>query len=167
MASSPSRSCTTTPAASSNDCRREVTEPSGVTFVSPPGLSRDAPYAYAAVAPPGRLVFSAGACPVDGDGVVVERHDLEAQARRCLSNLFETLHAAGASKQGVIKTTVYVATSSRQDLVRVWAVVSAAFEPSHPPSTVVGVAVLGYPDQLVEIEAVALAPWPSEPAPSR
>jgi hypothetical protein len=35
---------------------------------------------------------------------------------------------------------------------------AAAFADHNVPSTVVGVTVLGYPDQLVEIEAVAIAP---------
>ena len=33
-----------------------------------------------------------------------------------------------------------------------------AFGEHDAPSTLLGVAVLGYPDQLVEIEAVAVAP---------
>ena len=103
---------------------------------------------------------------MDPDGIVVEAGDLEAQARRTVANLLEALAAAGASAGDVLKTTVYVVTSSQEDLVRVWAVVKSAFEPFDPPSTLLGVAVLGYTDQLVEIEAVALAPAPSEPAPS-
>jgi len=137
-----------------------------IEFVRPAGLYRDAPYAYATVAPKGRLVFSAGACPLDPDGVVVGTGDLEAQARQALANLFEALDASGASAADVLKSTVYVVTSSRDDLVRVWAVVQAAFAPLDPPSTLLGVAVLGYTNQLVEIEAVALAPPPSESAPS-
>ena len=38
-------------------------------------------------------------------------------------------------------------------LVRVWNVVSARL--GRAPSTLLGVSFLGYPDQLVEIEAVA------------
>jgi enamine deaminase RidA (YjgF/YER057c/UK114 family) len=141
-------------------------EHGGVESVKPEILYPNAPYAYAAVAPPGRLVFTAGACPLGRDGVVVGAGDPERQARVAVANLFETLNAAGAGAGDVLKTTVYVASSSQDDLVRVWTVVKAAFEPSEPPSTLVGVAVLGYRDQLVEIEAVALAPLPSEPAPS-
>jgi enamine deaminase RidA (YjgF/YER057c/UK114 family) len=137
-----------------------------IEFVRPAGLYRDAPYACAAVAPAGRLVFSAGACPLDDAGVVVGPGDLEAQARQTVANLFAALEAAGASPGAVLKTTVYVVSSSQEDLVRVWAVVKSAFEPSDPPSTLLGVAALGYTGQLVEIEAVALAPVPSEPAPS-
>jgi enamine deaminase RidA (YjgF/YER057c/UK114 family) len=141
-------------------------EQRGVEFVRPDALFPGAPYAYAAVAPPGRLVFTAGACPLGPDGVVVGAGDVDVQARVAVANLFEALAAAGAGADDVLKTTVYVASSSQDDLVRVWVLVKAAFAPSDPPSTLLGVAVLGYRDQLVEIEAVALAPPPSEPAPS-
>ncbi|HEX5288539.1 MAG TPA: RidA family protein, partial [Streptosporangiaceae bacterium] len=43
------------------------------------------------------------------------------------------------------------------DLVAAWDVVSAAFGEHDAPSTLLGVTVLGYPGQLVEIEAVAVA----------
>ena len=36
-----------------------------------------------------------------------------------------------------------------------WDVIRAAFGDHDAPSTLLGVSVLGYPDQLVEIEAVA------------
>jgi enamine deaminase RidA (YjgF/YER057c/UK114 family) len=53
---------------------------------------------------------------------------------------------------------VFVASAERADLVAAWDVVSAAFGEHDAPSTLLGVAVLGYPSQLVEIEAVAVAP---------
>ena len=153
-----------------------MTDGPRIEFLRPTALYRDAPYAYAAVAPPGRLVFTAGACPLGPDGVVVGGVDLEAQARQTVANLFATLAAAGVSAGDVLKTTVFVVTSSQDDLVAVWAVVKAAFEPFDPPSTLLGVTVLGYTGQLVEIEAVALTPTqtqtqtqtqtPSESAPS-
>jgi hypothetical protein len=81
----------------------------GVDYVRPSDLSLPMPDMPMRRWHPGRLVFTAGACPL---------------------------------------------------------VVKAAFEPFDPPSTLLGVAILGYPDPLVEIEAVALAPPPSEPASS-
>lgn len=125
-------------------------------FIRPQALYRDAPYEYAAIAPEARLVFTAGACPLDEAGRVVARGDFEAQAQRTLDNLFAALAAAGSSPTQVLKTTVYVVAGEHADLVRVWRVVEEAFAPARPPSTLLGVAVLGYPDQLVEIEAVAL-----------
>ncbi|HEY7325859.1 MAG TPA: RidA family protein [Streptosporangiaceae bacterium] len=116
-----------------------------------------APYAYASVAPAGGLVFTAGACPIDEAGVVTDGGDYAAQARRVVANLEAALAAAGASLAEVLKTTVYVASADQRDLVAVWEVVHAALAPHDPPSTLLGVCVLGYPGQLVEIEAVALA----------
>jgi len=118
-------------------------------------LYQGAPYAYASLAPPGSLVFTAGACPIDENGVVSEAGDHAAQAARAMANLITALAAAGASLADVLKTTVYVASSERRDLVAVWNVVHAAFGDHDAPSTLLGVAVLGYSGQLVEIEAVA------------
>jgi enamine deaminase RidA (YjgF/YER057c/UK114 family) len=57
-----------------------------------------------------------------------------------------------------VKTTIFVASGDRDDLVAAWNVISAAFGDQHPPSTLLGVAALGYEGQLVEVEAVAVAP---------
>jgi enamine deaminase RidA (YjgF/YER057c/UK114 family) len=127
------------------------------TFVSPSSLFGRAPYEYAAVAPAGRLVFTAGACPLDASGVVVAPGDHAAQARQALANLRLALEAAESSFDRVLKTTVYVVAEERAELVRTWQIVEEAFVPARPPSTLLGVALLGYPQQLVEIEAVALA----------
>ena len=126
-------------------------------FVSPPTLHAGAPYEYASLAPPGaRLVFAAGACPLNDAGEVVGPGDYELQAGAALDHLTVALEAAGSSLEQELKTTVNVASSDRAQLVRVWRVVEESFAPARPPSTLLGVAVLGYPGQLVEIEAVAL-----------
>ncbi len=65
------------------------------------------------------------------------------------------LEAAGAGIEDVISTRVLVASSNRSDLVAAWEVVHGAFGDHDVPSTLFGVTVLGYDDQLVEIEAVA------------
>jgi enamine deaminase RidA (YjgF/YER057c/UK114 family) len=127
-------------------------------FISPAGLYPGAPYEYAAVSPEGaRLVFAAGACPLNAAGEVVAPGDYAEQARIAISNLSVALEAAGSGLDGVVKSTVYVASADRSQLVRVWRVVEEAFAPARPPSSLLGVAALGYEGQLVEIEAVALA----------
>jgi len=55
----------------------------------------------------------------------------------------------------VISTRVLVASNRQRDLVTAWDVVRDAFAAHDVPSTLLGVTVLGYDDQLVEIEAVA------------
>jgi len=72
-----------------------------------------------------------------------------------MANLTEALAAAGAQLTDVVRTTVYVATQRREDLVTAWEVVRHWFGDHDAPSTLLGVSVLGYPGQLVEVEAVA------------
>jgi len=112
------------------------------------------PYEYAATA--AGLVFTAGACPLDADGVVVEG-GLEAQTNAAMDNLFAALEREGSSPDRIVKSTIYVATDEREELVRAWELVEARLVPSRPPSTLVGVSILGWPGQLFEIEVVARA----------
>jgi enamine deaminase RidA (YjgF/YER057c/UK114 family) len=127
-----------------------------IQLIRSPLLTDQAPYAYAAVtAAAQKLIFTAGACPLDADGRTVAAGDVTAQAEQVMANLRTALEAAGATLTDVLKTTVYVATTNRADLGAAWQVVSRHFGPHDAPSTLVGVAVLGYPDQLVEVEAVA------------
>lgn len=131
---------------------------SRVRLVRSADLAPTAPYAYAAVAAEGALVFTAGACPLDDSGDVVHVGDVTGQAGQVMANLVTALAAAGCTLADVARSTVYVASSDRADLVAAWDVVRAAFGDHDAPSTLLGVAVLGYPDQLVEVEAVAVLP---------
>ncbi|QCR43816.1 enamine deaminase RidA [Curtobacterium sp. SGAir0471] len=119
-------------------------------------LSDVAEYAYAATAPAdARLVFLAGACPLDEDGRTVAVGDHRAQAAQCMVNLEAALAAAGAGLDDLMHTRVLVASSDQADLVAAWEVVRAAMGEHDVPSTLMGVTVLGYDDQLVEVEGVA------------
>ncbi|MBD8078785.1 Rid family hydrolase [Cellulosimicrobium arenosum] len=130
--------------------------PKNVTLVRSSALSDVAQYAYAATVTAGtRLVFLAGACPLDADGRTVAPGDHAAQAAQCIENVLLALDAAGATLEDVVSTRVLVASSRQDDLVAAWDVVRAAFGDHDVPSTLLGVTVLGYADQLVEIEAVA------------
>ena len=111
------------------------------------------PYQYTSTV--NGLVFTAGACPLDADGHTVAPGDLAAQAKHATSNLLDALAEVGATTDDVLKTTIYVVARERSDLVRAWNVVSERL--GRAPSTLLGVSFLGYPDQLVEIEAIARA----------
>jgi enamine deaminase RidA (YjgF/YER057c/UK114 family) len=113
-----------------------------------------APYEYTAAA--GGFVFAAGACPLDEEGRVVAPGDLEAQGERAVENLREALAAEGVGLGDVVKATIHVVGEDRADLVRVWDAVWPLL--GRVPNTLLGVAFLGYPDQLVEIEAIAYRP---------
>jgi len=79
------------------------------------------------------------------------------QTRQTIDNLMRQLAAAGATGDDVLKTTVYVASTDGADLVAAWEVVQDS-PIAAASSTLLGVAVLGYAGQLVEIEAVAALP---------
>ncbi len=115
-------------------------------------------YRYADATTGPTIVFTAGACPLDGSGTVVGAGDLAVQTGRTLTNLRASLETAGCRMEDVVKTTVFVASSRREDLLTAWAEYERVFGSHGPPSTLLGVAVLGYADQLVEIEAVAVRP---------
>jgi enamine deaminase RidA (YjgF/YER057c/UK114 family) len=119
------------------------------------GLAAPPGYAHVAIASGRRLVFTAGAVPLDADGHVVGPDDAVAQTRQVLANLERQLAAAGATPDDVVKTTVYVAGVSHRQQGAVWeAVQDSPFATA--PSTLLGVALLGYRGQLVEIEAIAV-----------
>ncbi|GAA3089138.1 hypothetical protein GCM10017562_69620 [Streptomyces roseofulvus] len=130
--------------------------PSAVSLIRSSSLSDVAEYAYAATAPAeARLIFLAGACPLDAEGATVAVGDVAGQAAACVENLRTALRDAGAGMEDVISTRVLVATTRQADLVAAWQVVRDAFGAHDVPSTLMGVTVLGYHDQLVEVEAVA------------
>lgn len=118
------------------------------------GLAEPPGYTHVAVASGRSLVFTAGAVPIDERGEVVGNGDIEAQTEQVIANLLRQLDAGGAGPGDVVKTTVYVA-SDHDDMIRVWEVVQRS-PVARAPSTLLGVALLGYTGQLVEIEAVAV-----------
>jgi enamine deaminase RidA (YjgF/YER057c/UK114 family) len=73
-----------------------------------PGLAEPTGYRHYSVASGWRLVFTAGAVPLDPTGKLVGPGDHQAQTQQVLANLLAALEAAGAGPDDVVKTTVYV-----------------------------------------------------------
>jgi enamine deaminase RidA (YjgF/YER057c/UK114 family) len=138
-------------------------------YLTVPGLFPPPGYAHAAVVEAGeRLVFAAGAVPLDEAGALVGDGDVEAQTRQVLANLEAALREAGSGLERVLSSTVYVVASAREDLAAVWEIVRGSALSGGPhTSTLLGVASLGYAGQLVEITAVAAAPGESAATGSR
>lgn len=111
-----------------------------------------------ATVPSGTLIFTAGAAPIDADGQTVHPGDVSKQARQCMLNLQIAVEEAGATLGDVAKVTVFVAETLQADLEVAWDVVTEAFGNHKPAGSLLGVSVLAYDDQLVEIEAVAVVP---------
>jgi enamine deaminase RidA (YjgF/YER057c/UK114 family) len=127
----------------------EIERHTSPALFPPPG------YSHAVVSRAPATVWTAGGVPLDSDGVLVGPGDLTAQTEQVLANLTVALTEAGAAPENVVRTTVYVVTTERSDLGVVWQAVQAS--PYAPAaSTLLGVALLGYEGQLVEIEATAV-----------
>lgn len=120
-------------------------------------LTASVDYAYAAHTN-GPLVLTAGACPLDEHGATVCVDDPAGQVRQCVRNLAVTLREAETDLDHVVRCTVYVATQDRGRLRTAWNAVRDEFGPHDPPATPLGVSLLGYDDQLVEIDAMATLP---------
>ncbi len=111
-----------------------------VEYRNVPELAEPPGYTHVATGH-GSLVFTAGAVPIDETGELVGENDVVLQAERVIANLLKQLEEGGAGPQDVVKTTVYVASGNRSDLVTVC-------------------------DQLVEVEAVAVRDRSREPDPA-
>ena len=113
-------------------------------------------YAYAGRISSGMdLLFLAGACPIDKNGEVPSLSDYELQAKLCVENLKEALKDCGATLEDIVYTRVLVASHDQSDLVTAWETIRKEFGNHDVPSTLSGVTVFGYTNQLVEMEAVA------------
>lgn len=135
-----------------------------VTLIRSSSLSDVVQYAYASTVPAdATMVFLAGACPLNDDGTVAAAGDYAGQAAKAIENMEAALAAAGATLTDVASTRVLVASAERADLVEAWEVVRKAFGAHDVPSTLLGVTVLGYEGQLVEIEATAVVSRDTSP----
>ena len=115
------------------------------------GLAQTSNYRYADRVG-GRLCV-AGQVPRDADANIVGPDDPVAQARQCLDNLFTLIDHHGFSRDDIHQLTVYV-VGPHQNLIEAWGEVTLCFQQNVPPATLLGVTFLGYPDQVVEIDAV-------------
>jgi reactive intermediate/imine deaminase len=102
----------------------------------------------------GNTVYVSGQVAKDPDGNVVGAGDMVAQTGQALENLKTVLEAAGASMGDVVKLTVFVTDITR--LLDTHEIRTRYFPDPPPASTGVEVSALGFPELLVEIEAVAV-----------
>lgn len=101
----------------------------------------------------GSLVFVSGQIPIDPATGDVIKGDIRTQTRRVIENLKGVLEAAGASLEGVVKTTIFL--SSMEDYGAVNEVYSEFFKDSRPARATVEASRLPK-DVGVEIEAIAI-----------
>ncbi|MEU4578631.1 RidA family protein [Nonomuraea sp. ATR24] len=131
-----------------------------VTLVNPDGLPKPEVYRQLSIASGSRLVFLAGQVARDADGTPVGAGDLAAQVEQAYLNIGTAMAAIGGSFDDVAKLTVYVVdwTPDKMPLLGEGVARAAARLGVDPvkPITLLGVAALGEPDLLVEVEATAV-----------
>ncbi len=98
------------------------------------------------------LVYVSGILPITPDGTKLTDANIELQTLQVLQNLEAILEAAGASKETVLKTTVYV--SDMEDWPKINPIYAAFFETHRPARAIVPVGILHY-GLNIELEAVA------------
>lgn len=136
---------------------REMSD-ADIRQVSPAGLAPGAGFSHVVtVGLTGRLVIISGQVPLDGEGNLVGRGDLEAQTRQVFANLTTALASAGAGWEHVVKLGYFVRDAGQVTVVRA---VRDEFLPPGivPASTLVEVSRLFRDDLLIEIEALAAVP---------
>ena len=85
-------------------------------------------------------------------------NDLEAQTRATMEGIKQTLEASGASFKDVVHVFVFRARPRMGDIGKASAVINSYFAPFNhkPTSTNVAVLELGEPEQLIEIQMLAV-----------
>jgi enamine deaminase RidA (YjgF/YER057c/UK114 family) len=132
----------------------------GITRVNPEQLHETPGYHHVTVVESRRLAFLAGQCPLDRSGALVGRGDVEAQVDQVATNAQTALAAVHAGPEHVVRSVIYVVSDENEVLSAVWrrfneSVIRAAFTTA---STLLGVASLGFTDQLVELDLTAALP---------
>ncbi|MER7246792.1 RidA family protein [Kribbella sp. NPDC000426] len=123
---------------------------------NPSGLHQTPGYHHVTTVKADTLVYLAGQCPLQPSGELAPG-GLEGQTAQVISNILTALESAGATPEHVVRTVIYVVSPDREDLSAVWTQLNAS--PLGPAfttaSTLLGVAQLGFPGQLVEIDVTA------------
>lgn len=131
-----------------------------VELVNPDGLPKPEVYRQLSIATGSRLVFLAGQVARDAAGNPVGEGDLAAQVEQAYLNVATAMAGIGGSFDDVAKLTIYVVDWSPYKMPLLGEGVSRAaatlgIDPVKP-ITLIGVAALGEPDLLVEVEATAV-----------
>jgi len=114
-----------------------------------------APYAISPAWRAGDLLFLSGQAAIDEQGQVVGVADFDAQLRQVFINIDRVLHAAGSSRDNIIKVTIYL--TDMENFAKVVQARKIYFKAPYPADTTLEVKALALPDLMVEIDVIATA----------
>ena len=131
-----------------------------ITRINPADLHPTPGYHHITVVEAGRTAFLAGQCPLDRSGALVGPGDLDIQVDQVAANAIAALSVVGARPDHVVRSVIYVVSGDVAVLGAAWrrltgSILGPAFTTA---STLLGVAQLGFPGQLVEVDLRAALP---------
>lgn len=131
-----------------------------ITRINPDELHPTPGYHHITVVEAGRTAFLAGQCPLDRAGVLVGPGDIDAQIDQVATNALAALNAVAARPVHVVRSVIYVVSDDVTVLGSAWqrfthSAIGPAFTTA---STLLGVAQLGFPGQLIEVDLTAALP---------
>lgn len=133
-----------------------------VQLLNPDTLPQPDVYAQLSIAEGSKLVFISGQVARDAQGQPVGDGDLAAQAEQAYVNLHAAVTAAGGSFNDIAKLTIYIVDYEPSKMAQLGEGAVRAAQRLEldlvRPITLLGVAALGEPDLLIEVEAIAVLP---------
>jgi len=114
-----------------------------------------APYAISPGWQVGDVIFFSGQAAINEQGEVVGPGDFDAQLQQVFHNIDRLLHAAGSSRDQIVKVTIYL--TDMGNLPKIVQARKVYFQYPYPADTVVEVRALALPDLMVEIDVIAVA----------
>ncbi|WP_417610038.1 RidA family protein [Parasphingorhabdus sp.] len=112
-----------------------------------------APYAISPGWQVGDLLFLSGQAAINEQGEIAGPGDFDAQLAQVFKNIDRVLHAAGSSKDQIVKVTIYL--TEMQNFPKIVQARKVYFEYPYPADTIVEVQALALPDLMVEIDVIA------------
>ena len=133
-----------------------------IELLNPDGIPKPDVYRQMAVATGPRTVYLAGQVARTAEGEPVGADDLAAQVEQAYLNVATALSAVGGSFADIAKITLYLVDWKPEKMAALGEGVGRAaarlgVDPVRP-ITLIGVAALGEPDLLVEVDATAVLP---------
>ncbi|MEU6401364.1 RidA family protein [Streptomyces sp. NPDC046985] len=131
-----------------------------ITRINPEQLHETPGYHHVTVVEAGRTAYLAGQCPLDPNGDLAGSGSLETQVDQVVANALIALAAVSAQPHHVVRSVIYVRSDEREVLGAAWRrLTESALGPAFSTaSTLLGVAQLGFPGQLVEVDLTAALP---------
>ena len=114
-----------------------------------------APYAISPGWQVGDVIFFSGQAAINEQGEVVGAGDFDAQLQQVFHNIDRLLHAAGSSRDQIVKVTIYL--TDMGNLPKIVQARKVYFQYPYPADTVVEIRALALPDLMVEIDVIAVA----------